>query len=65
MPDPDLEDRIDQAVERWHAGHAGYGQSLREYLGMTEAEYQIWALSGEPPEGYKPPSAPRPRARKR
>ncbi|GAB3460061.1 hypothetical protein GCM10027321_19060 [Massilia terrae] len=38
-------DEIDDYVERWHAGQAGKGQELSEYLGMSQQEYSDWVLN--------------------
>lgn len=35
-------DDIDNYVERWHAGQAGKGQQLSEYLGMSQQDYSDW-----------------------
>lgn len=38
----------DQWVDDWHEGKGEPGQSLREYLHMTEEEYQIFATASWP-----------------
>lgn len=35
-------DLIDDAVEDWHLGRAGDGQSLAEFLGLSAVEYSTW-----------------------
>jgi len=30
-------------AEKWHAGH-GMGQTLAQYMGMTDAEYASWVV---------------------
>lgn len=40
-------DDIDDYVERWHAGQAGKGQALSEYLGMSQQEYSDWVLDSD------------------
>lgn len=33
---------IDDYIDAWHAGKAGVGQELHEFLGMAAAEYAMW-----------------------
>jgi hypothetical protein len=34
--------KIDDYIDAWHAGKAGVGQELHEFLGMAAAEYAMW-----------------------
>lgn len=36
-------DRLDALVAEWH--NSTGSETLADYLGMTEAEYDIWAVS--------------------
>lgn len=43
-----LADDIDDHVDRWHEEMAGQPNppSLGQYLGLTDAEYRVWAMDG-------------------
>lgn len=34
--------KIDDYIDTWHAGKAGAGRELHEFLGMAAAEYAMW-----------------------
>jgi hypothetical protein len=40
-----LLEEIDDFVDRWHANPAGLG--LREFLGLTDSEYELWVNDPE------------------
>jgi hypothetical protein len=49
------EDVLDDLLERWHFGEEG-PEDLPEFLGMDMAQFDLWAKSGEVPEGWEPPA---------
>ncbi len=45
----DCSELLDDMVDKWHNGD-GVGQELREYIGMSQKEYEKWMQgSGIPP----------------
>jgi hypothetical protein len=41
-------------IDVWHSEN-GLNCSLSDFLGMTEEEYELYALTGELLNGYEPP----------